>query len=302
MDVSMRYSAGVLGLYPDFAGGTMSLTHIDPLGDKVAGPSLTEFWPTNFITDHQDLRSHVGAAIANPGTFFVYQFDRSGAMSTIVAVEEYEWPDEDSPYFISGIAAHPEGHFYMAAADRLIQVNADGTWAPTEQWACAEEDESHEFCAKHIAIDPRTGEVALFDYFGGFAYWSPETGLDIRVPSDMENQTHAFMDAETKEGGGYYALGGYLNEEGNEAIGIFKWDDTAGEYALKGTWTNDSYVPQSFAIEGESGDFYISANGGWESRIFRMTADGEYMASLYNTGQVSPDEVFMGVAITWDQD
>ena len=83
---------------------------------------------------------------------------------------------------------------------------------------------------------------------------------------------------------------------------MFKWDKEAEDYALKGQWTNPSYTPQSFAIEGESGDFYFSANGGWESRIFRMTADGKYMASLYNTGQVSASENFLGVAITWDQD
>ena len=298
--------AGVLGLYADGATESMSFAWIDPFGDSKGFAAASMYLPTTYIADHQDKKSHVGVAVADASNFAVYQFNREAAVTPILEVLEYEWPDEDAPYFVRSIGAHSDGSYYLAAADRLIHVQADGTWEATAQWACAEEDESHEFCAAAIAIDARTDKMALFDWFGGFAFWTPEDGLDIKIPSDLEAPTcgvpPCVLDAEAKEGGGFYALGKYLKSETEEAFGVLKWDGSAEEIVVKGEWTSASYVPASFAIEGESGDFYISASGGWDSHIWRMTADGEYMAPLYQTGEISVQENFLGVAITWDQD
>ena len=70
---------------------------------------------------------------------------------------------------------------------------------------------------------------------------------------------------------------------------------------LRGTWPNSDFTPKAFTIQEETGDFYITANGGWYYTLWQMYADGEYTGQLYTTDASESNRAFWAVGATWQE-
>ncbi|MFT7520515.1 MAG: hypothetical protein ACI9MC_002664, partial [Kiritimatiellia bacterium] len=236
----------------DSAGPSAALVSVDVLGDLKGtyGTSFVARW----VSNDNDLKHYV----AWDGNA-VWRFDAVGTAEKVAEIpEDWEWlnseDEKDAPYFFMDIAAHPDGYYLVAAADRLLRFNNDGSFSTVAQWACAEEDESHEFCASALAADPITGEVLLLGYFGGVGKWTSEGGMEVLKASDMEAPGPSFSQVQYEVFDTWYGMASYVDEDtGKPAYGMYRWNRKTSEYVLLGTWPDMSWTPNSFAIESETG-------------------------------------------------
>ncbi len=200
--------------------------------------------------------------------------DADGGVSAIWT-DETEYPEGTEPPGLFSAAVHPDGYYLVNGADRLWQVTPEGVATVVAEWDCVEPPEgATEICPLDLSINS-AGVVGLFGYFGGFATWTLEGGLDIRVPDNIEDTTQQWVASELRNDE-FVALG----YDGDRTV-IVRWDEAGDTFDEVGEWTNADYTPRDFTVEEETGDFYISANGAWFTTVWRMTADGTYMAPFY---------------------
>ena len=287
-----------------------SAVHVDPLGVlKGTFDTGVLAFPTTASLDH-DLRRFVSWDNAN---LTLWRFDVDGGMSAIATIdEEYEWPDAegepDPPPIIGDVATHPDGSYLVAAGDRLLRFTTEGTFSTVAQWACVEEDMTHEFCATALAADPLDGTVMLFGYFGGMAKWTPDGGLEILLASNPEEPGPQFLQTQYQTFDTWYSLARYVDEAAGPTYGMFRFNRETGEKVLLGTWSNPDFQPNSFSIEETSGDFYFAVNsprgarGAYHNQIWRMKADGSTSSILYQTRPDVDTNYFVAAAVHYQQD
>lgn len=180
-----------------------------------------------------------------------------------------------------GIATHVDGTVLATTVGALSAVSTDGTVTELASWVVDLEDiDAHEFAATSVAVDPATGEVGLFDYFGGFATWSAEDGLTIYRKGDYSAPTLYTTAGAHRDGGGWYTQG---IDGATYAYGIYRFDLEAGDWVLEEAWDTDSdWSPQALAIDGDSGDWYVTANvGGIFPSVFRIVESSGFADDFY---------------------
>lgn len=180
-----------------------------------------------------------------------------------------------------GIATQIDGSVVAATIGSLEGVGTDGTVTQLATWVVDLEDVSaHEFAASAVAVDPATGEVGLFDYFGGFATWSASEGLVIHRKGDYESPALYTTSGAHRDGGGWYTQGTDAN---TGASGIYSFDLALGDWTLEETWDAASdWSPFQVAIDGDSGDWYVTANvGGIFPTVYRIVENTGYAADFY---------------------
>jgi len=282
----------VMAFEADVNSGT-AIIQVDTLGQFKGAFGTSEQAFVATATLDRDLKHYIGW----DGASTVWRFNESGAFEMVAQIpEDYEWltaeEEPDPPPAIgTDIATHPDGYYLVAAADRLLKFEENGSWSTVAQWDCIEEDESHEFCPLAVTVDPLTGEALLLGFFGGVGTWHPEDGLTVITPSDPENPGPSYQQAQHETMDSSYALTSFVNEAEEQSVGIFRWNQQAQEMRLLGEWPADqrAYTPNSFMIESESGDFYFAANsprggrGSYENQLWRMKADGSFTTILYST-------------------
>jgi hypothetical protein len=225
--------------------------------------------------------------------------DPTGTTEILWDAAAVEWDLGDEPLGLFGLARHPDGYYLATGGDRLWRIEADGTYTELAQWACFEEDGTTELCALSVAVDALSGQIAMFGYFGAFATWSAAEGLTIHVPENADMPTHQFFAAKHRHAGSFFGLG---LEVSSGAWGVWRWDDETGALALKGAWPNGDYVPTDLDIDDETGDFYLTANGGWYYTVYRMLADGSQASQLFTTDGSESGRQFGAIATVWEQD
>lgn len=206
---------------------------------------------------------------------------------------------------VYGVAVGVDGTIYATTLDTLVSVGRDGTVTELASWSCNLMDPgAHELAVYSLAVDPETGELALYGYFGGFALWNPTDGLRVRHTEDLENiavytYSGAHMDDQrpsSDEEGGWFtpgidgATGGY---------GIYQYDLAADEWVQVEGWEDEDWVPFMLAIDGDSGDYYVTANAGWYYRLWRIASGSGYAARLYGSEGVEPYRAFNGVVTNY---
>jgi hypothetical protein len=180
-----------------------------------------------------------------------------------------------------GIATAPDGTVYATTVGALHAITLDGTVTDVATWVVDFEDiNAHEFAATNVAVDPLTGDVGLFDYFGGFATWSAEGGFVVHRKGDYTAPTLQCASGAHRDGGGWYTQGIDLNTYG---YGFYKFDLDAGDWVLEEEWPNESdWSPHAVAIDGDSGDWYVTANvSGIFPTVYRVVEGSGYAAPFY---------------------
>lgn len=184
-------------------------------------------------------------------------------------------------YGLWGVAANVDGTVLAVTIGALSSVATDGTITPLAEWVVDfENPPAHEFAASSVAVDPATGAVGLFDYFGGFATYTAGDGFVVHKRGDFEAPALYTTSGAHRDGGGWYTMGVDATTGG---YGIYRWDDVATDWVLEEAWDAGSdWSPQQVAIDGDSGDWYVTANvDGIFPTVYRIVENTGYAADFY---------------------
>jgi len=315
--------AGVIALRVDTREQGTSLIHtIDSLGDVTGawdlagGPAaaMSAYWFDERLDRTGWLATNNGWFSTDKAPPAVFSVDRAGTATRLWSLAEDPTIDEEwFPFGLWGVASHPDGYAVASTGGRLLRIDDDGTVSVLAQWPSLEEDGSHDLFASAVAASPLDGTVGLFGYYGGYATWNPEDGYTLVQAEDPMAPVGGSYDAHSDEKGRFYVLGWRL--DGSEAkVGIFRWNPDTGRFVLKGAWKDSTgadiaYNPVAFGIDTEGGDFYVSANGGWQRTVWRVFGGDDYASVLYRV-PTTPEQVtsqdeflfFHALAIVWDAD
>lgn len=199
----------------------------------------------------------------------------------------------ETDYGVWGVTAALDGTIYATTVDKLYQIGEDGTLTELATWVVDFEDPAaHEAAITGISVDAATGTLGLFDYFGGFATWSPASGLDLRLKGDYEAPALVGFAGAGQDGGRYYYLAG---DTQTGAYGIYGYNTEIDAWELRDGWTDLGYAPNLMAIDSDTGDAYITANGGWYATVWRVVAGTGYAADLYSTDGTTEGRPYYGI-------
>lgn len=233
--------------------------------------------------------------VANNGYAYVTTIDAAG---TCADVGDFSDP-EVFEYGVYGVAADPAGTVYATTLDKLYTVGDDGTLTEVASWGMdLFGGPEHELAAYSLATDPRDGTVGLFGYFGGFATYHPATGFELHVAEDLAAPAVYTFGGAHRDGGGWYAPG---IDAGTGAYGIYELvEGDPPAWALAEGWEDEDWSPFMLAIDGDSGDFYVTANAGWYYLVWRIVAGSGYAADLYASDGTEPYRAFYGIVAEYD--
>lgn len=204
--------------------------------------------------------------------------------------------DEDNTELL-GVVAHPEGYYIGLRGSSLLRVNRDGSTETLVEWDAnmsTEEGEinpNYEIYAWSIARDIRNNEIGIFGLFGGFATWSPDSGLVLHKVADLEawDGRYAYSGA-VKDGGGWYTLI-YADETGDITIANFDWEQN--DWSDRISWSSEDQGAQEFAfpqgitVNGDHGDYYVTADVATYSSVFRIREVDDFIDDLYTSDSQS---------------
>ena len=271
--------AGVTVLDTRVIGGESLQQDIDIYGD--VEHSVT----AGLLAVPSQTRQASLAAGADPHSWVVldslakglYGIDATGTRVS-VWTDTTEYAEGAAPNGYFGVVRHPDGWFAAIGGDRLWRINEDGTSSILAEWDCLEgEAETTELCAVDVAVNRFSGELVLAGYFGGFATWTADDGLDIAVPDDAQEPLYSFRAVEFRDDGTALFLG---DDFSSDTMGLFSADNAG--YSLEFDWVATDFFPTDFAIEQTTGDVYAVANGGWNATIWRLVfGDEPYQAMLF---------------------
>ncbi len=228
----------------------------------------------------------------NCGQTAVASVDADGLVTPLADFSETD-------FGVWGLTTGPEGSIYAVTVDSLQRIGGDGVVEELARWTVSFEDlNAHELAATGVDIDWATGEVGLFDYFGGFATWTETGGLVVHKKGNwMEPALMSFTGAR-KDGAG--ARGAWMipaTDAATGAYGIYAWDAATNDWSLQTGWSDEDWTPFMLAVEGETGDSYVTANAGWFYTVWRIVAGSGYAADLFVTDGTVRNRAFQGIVI-----
>lgn len=224
--------------------------------------------------------------VVNCGQQQIQVVDADGAMTLAADFTETD-------YGGWGMATGPDGSIYASTFDSLQRIGPDGTLEELARWTVDFMDPTaHEFAAAALDVDWATGKVGLYDYFGGFATWSGADGFIVHKKGDLEAPTLVTFNGSREDGGDWVTIG---QDATTGQTGVYAWD--GADWVLREAWADEDFQPFMLAIDGESGDAYVTANGGWYYTVWRIVDGSGYAADLYMTDGTVPNRAFYGIAI-----
>lgn len=278
---------GLAVVYADTAGGG-SLLQIDTLGNLADEVEIDADCTPLTIDEGLD----GGFIIYNYYSGTVATLDEDGGCTDLADFSEAEIP-------LSDAAAHPDGYTVAATGDALYAISADGGTTELASWSADYTDAaSFERYVYAIAVDRVDGTVGLFDYFGGFATWSPADGLTDHLAADLENVELALLSGTARDGGGFTAL---AQDAATGAYGIQDFEQDTNTWTLLATWEDTTRTPSAITTEGGTQDTYAISNAGQRGRVWRVRREDGSQATLYETDP-DPDRFFTAIATTCTED
>ncbi len=245
---------------------------IDALGRKthsvdIDDPALVPFF-------FSPGASGTGWAIVDLGALSLVEVAPDGT-TTLLA----EWPEAELG-LVYGLATHPDGYYLVTLGNELVRVDGDGTTTSLATW-----DGEAEMLSLDIAIDVETGAIAVFGLLGGFGILDPDGTWTLEALGNFEEPEFVMYSGVHRDNGGWYAGGQDI-----DGWGIFKWSLEQGTWVRKATWTQDDWSPHFMTIDGDSGDFYMTTEGGQYPYVWRILADGTETGTYYpEAGTHQPD-------------
>ena len=216
-----------------------------------------------------------GYVIGDLGTLQLFEVDGAGAVSPLASFKSYKemW----------GLTTHPDG-YYLVTTGAALHAVSPGSGAIT---TLAEWDANTELYGFDVDIDPLTGAVGVFGYFGGFATWDGDLTVHLAAGAEAPTDLVVYSGAH-RDGGGWYA--GAFGEAG---FGGYRLDEEAGAWEEVFLFEQD-WQPTFFTIDGDTGDFYLAANAATYPTVWRVSADGASQYLFYESAYRS------SVARMWD--
>ena len=251
--------------------GNGSIITLDTIGRDDDELSISDGCQPTWL-DHLD-----GGWVISSGYIEVDTVDTEGTCTMLADFSDpkvYE-------YGVWGIAAQTDGTVLAATVGGLQSVAADGTITQIATWVVDFKDvTAHEFAATNVAVDPATGDVGLFDYFGGFGTYDAENGFVVHKKGNWDAPELYTTSGAHRDGGGWYTQG---IDATTGAYGIYRFDLDAEEWVLEEEWDADSdWSPFQVAIDGDSGDWYVTANvSGIFPTVYRIVEGTGYAADFY---------------------
>ena len=233
--------------------------------------------------------------VINNGYAKVSIVDRDGTCTDLFDFTE---DAEAYPFGLYGIATGIDGTIYATTLDALQRIDTDGTVTTVASWSCNFDDPTaHEIAVYSLAVDPQTGTIGLFGYFGGFATYNPTDGVfSLEASEDLESPEVSTYSGAHKDGGGWYSPG---IDGATGAYGIYRYDLDSSAWEQKEEWADEDWVPFMLAIDGDSGDYYVTANAGWYYTVWAILSGSGYAADLYTTDGSEPNRGFYGLVTNY---
>jgi hypothetical protein len=277
----------------DFAGvsvawnngaGESSILKIDLLGRLDSELELSEPCYPTWIGELPD-----GAWALNNGYTSLAISDSAGNCTDIADFS-------DTDYGLWGITTSPDGRIFLTTVDKLYEAAQDGTLTELASWTVDFEDVSkHEAAITGLAYNPATKTLGLFDYFGGFATWNETEGFKLLIKGDWSNPLLVGFAGAVQEGKDWFYLAG---DTSTGAYGVYRYDSESGGWVVRDTWVDRGYSPLLFTIDSDTGDAYLSTNGGWYNLVWRVVEGSGYAAVLYTNDGTEEGRSYFGI-VPW---
>lgn len=275
-------------------GETSSLLRLNQIGNVESEISLTNDCMPTYL-DHN--LSTGGYVISHANTALASVSETGDC--TVLA----DFSEDDNTELL-GVVSLPNGDAMASRGSELIQVSASGAVTSVVSWDANLMDETgatnpnFQLYVWSIARDLVSGDIALFGLYGGFATWNETDGLTVHrsINPDEWDGRYAYAGA-AKDGGGWFSLV-YTSETGE--ISVAEFDDTAMDWNTRIVWSESDQSAQEFAfpqgitVNGDNGDYYVTADVASFSSVFRMREADNFVDDLYRSAS-QPSWTFYGI-------
>ena len=292
--VDEKWSGITVSLYKD--GSPSSLLTINQIGTIDSELPLTN----DCIPTYLDHGFDGGFVISNANSGLA-TVSSNGDCELLVDYSE----DEVNPN-LYGVVSHPEGFYYASRGDHLIKVDVDGSVTEVANWDASiilldengepipdadgflQPNPDYQLFVWSIARNIVTGEIGLFGLYGGFATWSEDSGLTVHKQINVAEEygsVYAYAGA-AKDGGGWFTML-YDGETGE--ISVARFNHQQNEWVTRIAWSEEDQSAQEFAfpqgltVNGDTGDYYITADVASFSTVFRIREADEFIDDLYRS-------------------
>lgn len=277
---------GVNVVFTDSAGDYEILI-LDTVG-REAEDAVTvedECYP-NFLDTYGD------GWVASTGTHVVY-IDADGDCTELA-----DFSDTDVYEFgVYGVATTPDGRIFATTVDALWEIDVSGNVEKAAEWVCNFDDpDAHEAAITGLAWSRSTNTLGLFDYYGGFATWSDDTGFQAYLKGDILYPALYTFTGASQDGGPFFAPGG---DAETGAYGLYAFDLATASWSLKMGWSEPEWDPAMLAMNSDNGDGYITANGAQVQTVWRLNVATGAQDDLYYNDIPSPTRSFAGIVSTY---
>jgi hypothetical protein len=289
------------------AAGPSSLVTINQIGNIDSEVSLTN----DCVPTYLDHGASDGWVISNANSGLA-TVSSTGDCNLLVDFSEDE---ENTDLY--GVVSHPDGYYYASRGNQLIKVEDDGTVTEVVSWDASiiwvdengepildadgfmQPNPNYQLFVWSIARNIVTGEIGLFGLYGGFATWSEETGLVVHKQIDVAEEygsVYAYAGA-VKDGGGWFTM---LFDGETGEISVARFNHQENEWVTRIAWSEQDQSAQEFAfpqgltVNGDTGDYYITADVASFSTVFRIREADEFIDDLYRSNS-EPNWTFYGI-------
>ena len=286
--IDEKWAGVTISLYKD--GGVSSLLTLNQLGNVESELSLNNDCAPTYLAHDPSVPGGFIISNANSGVGRVLP---TGDCTILADFSE----DEDNPS-LYGVLGLEDGSIIASRGDSLIRIDVDGSMETIVNWDAnilAEDgspNPNYQLFVWSIARDILTDEIALFGLYGGFATWHSDTGLVVHrsISADTWDGRYAYAGTE-KDGGGWYTLL-FTSETGE--ISVDQFDESTSDWITQKVWSEADQSAQEFAfpqgitIDGDSGDYYVTADVATYSSVFRIrNVEGGVPDDLYRSNSES---------------
>ncbi len=201
----------------------------------------------------------------------VYDVSASGELTPLADFSETGWG-------LRGMTTHPDGYYVVTTMEAVWAVEPD-TGAITQIAAFVEDPEDFDtpptVFSFDATVDPASGDIGIVGLYGGFAVITSGWETTVLREVDVEEVEFVFWSGSHRDNGGWYAGG-----QDVDGWWTFRFSEAEGTWIRRAEWT-EQWSPHFMAIDGDSGDFYLTTEGGQYPYVWKLEEDGSEAAVYY---------------------
>ncbi len=189
----------------------------------------------------------------------------------------------ESEFGAYGLTTHPNGFYIVGQGNGVLAVDPEtGIMSPMAMW----DIEVDGLYAFDMAVNHSNGEVGVFGLYGAFAIVTEAGEFDMIRKTDFEAESagdYLIYSGDYQDQVGWFASGWDA-----DGFAIFSLDKPEGLWNRQLSWADD-WDPHFVAVDSDSGDFYLTTEGGQYPYIWRLKADGSDASTFFpDLGTITP--------------